>query len=96
MYDTVEIGRNIKILRKAKGFTQEKLAEEAGICVTWLREIEHDCANVTRDVLDGLARAMAVPVWMFFTLQLDPDAVRTQLQEVQTLLGSAGENVLAS
>lgn len=94
MYYTVEIGRNIRILRKAKGFTQEKLAEDADICVTWLREIEQGCANVTRDVLEGLAKAMVVPVWMFYALEKDPEAIQSELQEVQTLLASVGEAAL--
>lgn len=94
MYYTVEIGRNIRILRKAKGFTQEKLAEDADICVTWLREIEQGCANVTRDVLERLAKTMAVPVWMFYTLEKDPDTIRNELQEVQTLLASMEEAAL--
>lgn len=94
MYYTVEIGENIKILRKVKGITQEKLAEDADICVTWLREIEHGCANVTRDVLERLAKAMDVPVWIFFVLKLEPDAVWNELEEVQALLASEGEEAL--
>ena len=47
MYYSVELGKNIVILRKAKGLSQEKLAELAEISVTWMRHIEHDCANVT-------------------------------------------------
>ena len=95
MYYAVEIGENIRILRKTKGLTQEKLAEPADICVGWLREIEHGCANVTRDILDELARAMAVPVWIFFALKLDPDTVQRELQEIQALV-SAEKVVLAS
>lgn len=94
MYYTVEIGRNIRILRKAKGMTQEKLAEDADICVTWLREIEHGCANVTRDVLESLAKAMDVLVWILYTLKLEADTVWKELEEVQTLLTSEGEEAL--
>ena len=87
MYYMVKIGENIKILRNAAGFSQEKLAEHAGICAAWLREIEHDCANVTRDVLERLAKALNVPVWVFYTLKLDPEVVQSKLKAVQARPG---------
>ena len=81
-------------MRKARGLSQEKLAELAGICVTWMRKIEHDCANLTWDVIDRLAKALDVPVWMIYGLQLEPNAVWDELTQVQVLLRPAGEAVL--
>ncbi len=94
MHNSVEIGKNILTLRKTKSLSQEKLAERADISVTWLRATEHDCANVTMDVLDRLAKALDVPVWVLYVLQLDPDFVRNVLQEIQALIRSARKAVL--
>lgn len=87
MYYSVEIGKNIVALRKARGLSREQLAERADICVTWMRDIEHDCANVTRDIVERIAKALDVPVWILYGLRLEPDTVWTELREIQTLLG---------
>ncbi|MCI8524552.1 MAG: helix-turn-helix domain-containing protein, partial [Oscillospiraceae bacterium] len=42
-----EIGMNIVRLRHARGITQEKLAEAAGVCDVYMRSIEHGRANVS-------------------------------------------------
>ncbi len=94
MHNSVEIGKNILILRKTKSLSQEKLAEMADISVTWLRATEHDCANVTRDVLDRLAEALGVSAWALYALQSDPDTVRNELQAIQALIRSARKAAL--
>lgn len=95
MYYPVEIGKNIVTLRKARGLSQEQLAERADICVTWLREIEHDCANVARDIVERIAKALDVPVWILYGLRLEPDTVWTELCEIQTLSGLGERGALA-
>lgn len=45
MLNFVEIGRIIVVLRERKGLTQEKLALEAEMSVTYLRRIEHGRAK---------------------------------------------------
>ena len=52
MLNFVEIGRIIVVLRERKGLTQEKLALEAEMSVTYLRRIEHGRANPTLRALD--------------------------------------------
>ena len=94
MYYPVKIGANIRALRNAKGLSQEKLAELADMGVAWLRESEHDCANVTRDVLDRIACALDVPVWALYLLKTDPDVIRWELREIQKRLTSESEAVL--
>ncbi|SBW05104.1 Transcriptional regulator, XRE family [uncultured Eubacteriales bacterium] len=41
------VGRRIKALRKRKGYTQKRLANELFISQSYLREIEHGTANPT-------------------------------------------------
>lgn len=95
MYYPVELDKNIVNLCEARGLRQEKLAEREGVCTTGMRQIEHDCANITRDVLERLAEALEVPVWVLYALQAEPETIGSELYEIQELLRVSGEVVLA-
>lgn len=56
----VEIGTTIVSLRKEKGLTQEQLALECEISVSYLRRIEHVEANPTIHALWRLAEVLEV------------------------------------
>lgn len=56
----VEIGTTIVSLRKEKGLTQEQLALECEISVSYLRRIEHSQANPTIHALWRLAEVLEV------------------------------------
>lgn len=51
-----EIGASIVFLRKEKGLTQENLALEAEISVSYLRLIEHGKANPSQNELQKIAK----------------------------------------
>ena len=55
-----EIGETIVYLRKDKGLTQENLALETGISVSYLRLIEHGSANPTINELWKIAEVLEV------------------------------------
>jgi len=55
-----EIGETIIYLRKQKGFTQENLALECAISVSYLRLIEHGNANPTINELWRIAEVLEV------------------------------------
>ena len=56
----VEIGTTIVSLRKEKGLTQEQLALECEISVSYLRRIEHGQANPPIHALWRLAEVLEV------------------------------------
>ena len=58
IYD--EIGETIVYLRKDRGLTQENLALETGISVSYLRLIEHGNANPTINELWKIAEVLDV------------------------------------
>ena len=60
MSDKVEIGKTIVKLRKSRRITQERLAEAANVSVSYLRDIEHDCANPTISILEDIADALQI------------------------------------
>lgn len=55
-----EIGDTIVFLRKQKGFSQEQLALECMISVSYLRRIEHGDANPTINELWRIAEVLEV------------------------------------
>ena len=64
MSDKVEIGKTIVKLRKSRRITQEHLAEAANVSVSYLRDIEHDCANPTINILEDIAAALGMPLFV--------------------------------
>ncbi len=65
MSEAARVGRCIKSLRKRKGYTQERLANELYISPSYLREIEHGTANPTVNLVAKITSF----------LELQPDAV---------------------
>ena len=55
-----EIGMKIQNFRKAENLTQEKLAETAGISLTYMCEIESGKKAAGRDTLRSIAIALGV------------------------------------
>jgi len=57
----VEIGQNIIAIRQTKRMTQEALALNANMSVSYLCRIEHGTANPTLDALSRIADALDEP-----------------------------------
>ena len=55
-----KLGKRIRSIRQRKEWTLEKLAERAGMHVTYLSSIERGHRNPTLNVLASLARGLAV------------------------------------
>ncbi len=66
------VGANIKRLRTARKLTQEKLAGDAQIDVTYLRGIEAGRRNPSLMVMGCLAAAMNADITEFFDRTLVP------------------------
>jgi transcriptional regulator with XRE-family HTH domain len=54
-------------LRRNKGFTQQQLAERAGISVDFLSLIERGLRSPSFPVIERIAKALEVDVSMLFT-----------------------------
>jgi transcriptional regulator with XRE-family HTH domain len=55
-----QLGENIKKVRQKVGKTQEELAREAEIHVSYLSRIERGVVNPSFDVLENIAKALKV------------------------------------
>ena len=54
------VARNLRVLRKQKGLSQEELAFQAGINRNYVGQIEREEKSPTIDVLEKLSRALEV------------------------------------
>lgn len=54
------LARNVAKHRRARGWSQEEFADEAGIDRTYISGIERKVRNPTIEVLERLARALKV------------------------------------
>ena len=54
------LAHNLRVLRLAKGWSQEEMAEECGLHRTYVGAIERGERNVTLNTLNNLAKALGV------------------------------------
>jgi transcriptional regulator with XRE-family HTH domain len=62
---------NLRLLRTARGLSQEQLAVDAGVARGWVSRLELQKGNTSLDLLDRLASALGVPIT---TLLAEPEA----------------------
>jgi transcriptional regulator with XRE-family HTH domain len=70
------IGREIRSLRKARGFTLAALAEASGLSIGYLSLLERDRATPSIKALHAISRALAVTISWFFEANDAPEAER--------------------
>ena len=61
-----KLGLNIAYYRKAKGYTQERLAEELDVDRTTISKIELAVSGVSLDLLFSISDLLDVPIQNFF------------------------------
>ncbi|MBQ6830992.1 MAG: helix-turn-helix transcriptional regulator [Clostridia bacterium] len=75
---SAKIGRNIVGFRKQKRLTQEWLALEADMAVSYLRAIEHGKANPTIGALERLAAILDVPLHLLLDTDENPSKTEAE------------------
>lgn len=60
------VARNIRLIRVAKGLSQEALAHEAGIDRSYMSRLERGLENPTVALLDKLAKALEAQIVALF------------------------------
>lgn len=59
--------RNMKLLRKSKGWTQEDLAEKAGFSTGFIKDIERGKSWVSPEAIEAIGAAFGVPCEVLFS-----------------------------
>jgi transcriptional regulator with XRE-family HTH domain len=62
------VGHNIRTIRKAKGFTQEELAEKAGLQYSYIGGVERGERNVSLETLEKIIEGLDVTPYELFKL----------------------------
>ncbi len=65
----MDVGTRLMILRKQYGYTQNALAEKAGVSQTHLRRVELGQADITVNHLELLCDAMSISLKDFFDVE---------------------------
>jgi transcriptional regulator with XRE-family HTH domain len=75
------LARNIKKNRRKNGFSQERLAEKAGISTPFVAMIEVSRKFPTPDVLDRIAGALHIKTWELFAVPPSPEEAMERLHQ---------------
>jgi transcriptional regulator with XRE-family HTH domain len=75
------LANNIKENRRKCGFSQEKLAEKAGISTPFVAMIEVSRKFPTPDVLDRIAGALNIKTYQLFAVPASPEETMERLHE---------------
>lgn len=98
------VGAILRRLRHNKGLSLQELAQEAGVSVGMLSQVERDLANPSVRVLTAIRRALGAPVSAVFrdvtplnvSDSEDPDYVRRADQRPLLELGTLSKELLTS
>ena len=72
---------NLKEYRRKNGFTQEKLAEKAGISANYLSMVEISRKFPTPEMLDRLAQALNIQTFQLFDPSATPEGALLHLEQ---------------
>ncbi|MCL2214527.1 MAG: helix-turn-helix domain-containing protein [Treponema sp.] len=72
---------NLKENRKKCGFTQEKLAEKAGISAHYLAMVEVSKKFPTPEMLDRIAQALKIETYKLFDASATPEGALLHLEQ---------------
>lgn len=75
MNQSAMIGAHIRALRQERNMTLKQLAEESGLSVGFLSQLERGISSVAIDLLAQLADILGVSLQSFFDLSQDADPV---------------------
>lgn len=70
------LAHNLRILRAARGWSQEALADVAMVDRTYISALERQKYSVTIDRLDEVAKALGVETYVLLMKDLPPDALK--------------------
>ncbi|MDT3425295.1 transcriptional regulator with XRE-family HTH domain [Paenibacillus forsythiae] len=89
------VGNRIRELRKAKGWTQEQLAEAASLHYSYIGGVERGDRNISLETLEKIIAAFQVPAIEVFRFEENTDR-RKALDEHMTLISSRNAEEIAA
>ena len=89
-----EFGDNFKRIRKAKGMTQDLVAERASLSTPYISDVERGRANPTLSTAEKLALALQVDVLELFNFGHNPAKPAEMRQRLGALLHDLDDTTL--
>ncbi|OKP93172.1 transcriptional regulator [Paenibacillus sp. P3E] len=89
------VGNRIRELRKAKGWTQEQLAEAASLHYSYIGGVERGDRNISLETLEKIIAAFKVPAIEIFRFEDETDR-RKALDEHMTLISDRSTEEIAA
>lgn len=90
------LGKNIKLLRAYRQFSQELLAERSDISVAYLSKIERGIKYPKPDILSQIAEGLGVEVYELFKTNLEPKLVPLVVSDERKILLNRLSKVMTS
>ncbi|WP_448700869.1 helix-turn-helix domain-containing protein [Mucilaginibacter sp. AW1-3] len=90
----MNIGTAIKLIRKEKGLSQKELAEQCGISVNALSQIELNAAFPQKNTINSLCTALDVPVAYLLFFSINEDDVPQEKRKTFNVLNNAIKELL--
>jgi transcriptional regulator with XRE-family HTH domain len=94
MDERQRLGRRIQRLRKARGYTQEQLAEAIDINAKYLSSVERGEENPTLDLLLRLSKGLQVELPELFQFAQEGESRERLRQKVEGLIADLNEEEL--
>ncbi len=70
------LAHNLRVLRAARGFSQEALADAAMVDRTYISALERQKYSVTIDRLDEIAKPLGVETYVLLMKDLPPEVLK--------------------
>ncbi|WP_315794093.1 helix-turn-helix transcriptional regulator [Paenibacillus sp. BIC5C1] len=89
------VGNRIRELRKAKGWTQEQLAEAAGLHYSYIGGVERGDRNISLETLEKIINGFQVPAEEIFKFNEESE-YKNALDEHITLISGKSADEISS
>ena len=80
-------GKAIRLIRTARGLSQDALAKKARLDQSHISLIERDQREASMSVLEEIARALRVPLYLIILLGSGPEELRGAKEEQTQAMG---------
>ncbi len=90
----MDIGSAIKLLRKQKGISQKELAEQCGISVNALCQIELNNTFPQKSTIHKICQVLEIPTSYLLFFSISDEDIPADKKKVFTTLSSAIKDVL--
>ncbi|WP_063565797.1 helix-turn-helix transcriptional regulator [Paenibacillus sp. O199] len=87
------VGNRMRELRKAKGWTQEQLAEAAGLHYSYIGGVERGDRNISLETLEKIINGFQVPAEEIFKFNEESEYKRALDEHITLISGKSADEI---